>query len=69
MPEDSGHTAPCFRLEGSAAEMWRYVLEHGTLEAAEAALLERYDIAPSTLGHDLAVFVAELEKNGLLIYR
>ena len=68
-PDDPEATAPCLRLEDTAADMWRCVLEHGTLEGAEAALLERYDIDPPTLRQDLAAFVAELEKNGLLVYR
>ena len=66
MPEDSGDTAPCFRLEGTAAEMWCYIVKHGTLEGAEAALLERYNVARSSLRHDLVGFVSELEKNKLL---
>ncbi|EWH01170.1 hypothetical protein Q427_15615 [Halomonas sp. BC04] len=49
--------------------MWRCVLEHGTLEGAVAALLEYYEVDPATLRLDLAAFVAELENNGLLIYR
>ncbi|MCE9683108.1 PqqD family protein [Halomonas alkalisoli] len=68
-PDDPDATAPCFRLEGSAAEMWCCVLEHGTLEGAEAALLERYNVDLPTLRHDLTAFVVELEKNGFLICR
>ncbi|MBZ0329230.1 PqqD family protein [Halomonas sp. ANAO-440] len=68
-PHDPDDTAPCFRLEGSAADMWRCVLEHGTLEGAEAGMLERYDIDPSSLRQDLSAFVAELERNGLLELR
>jgi hypothetical protein len=68
-PAEPSVTAPCLRLEGSAADMWRCVLEHGTLEGAEAALLERYAVDPATLRQDLVAFVAELEENGLLIQR
>lgn len=69
VPKDTAQTAPCFRLEGSAAEMWRGVLEHGTLEGVESALLERYDVDPAMLREDLAAFVAELVEHELLIYR
>ena len=68
-PEEPSEATPCLRLEGTAADMWRCVLEHGTLEGAETALLARYDVEPATLSRDLAVFVEELERNGLLIYR
>ncbi|WP_269321235.1 PqqD family protein [Halomonas sp. BC04] len=69
MSVEPADTALCFRLEGVAADMWRCVLEHGTLEGAVAALLEYYEVDPATLRLDLAAFVAELENNGLLIYR
>ncbi|EPC04241.1 hypothetical protein L861_02690 [Litchfieldella anticariensis FP35 = DSM 16096] len=69
MPEDAARTTPCFRLEGTAADMWRCVLEHGTLEGAESALLLRYDVEPVTLRHDLAAFVSDLENNGVLTRR
>ncbi|MFC3285477.1 PqqD family protein [Litchfieldella rifensis] len=69
MPEGTSQTTPCFRLEGTAADMWRCVLEQGTLDAAEAALLLRYDVEPATLRHDLAAFVSDLENNGILTRR
>jgi len=69
MPEDSGHYAPCFRLEGVAADMWRCVIEHGNLDDALAALAPRYDVDSVTLRADLVAFVADLENNGLLINR
>lgn len=68
-PAEPDGSASCLRLEGSAAEMWRCVLEHGTLDDAVSALLARYEVDAITLRHDLAAFVAELEKGGLLLYR
>ncbi|APX92767.1 hypothetical protein BWR19_07390 [Halomonas sp. 1513] len=68
-PGEPDTSAPCFRLEGASADMWRCVLECGTLAGAEARMLQRYAVDPPTLGEDLAVFVAELENNGLLVQR
>lgn len=69
MPEIPQTGAPCFRLEGVAADMWRLLLETGTLEATESALLERYGVDAITLRSDLAAFVAHLEKNEILTWR
>ncbi|WP_417935394.1 PqqD family protein [Halomonas chromatireducens] len=68
-PSDPDAGASCFRLEGSAAEMWHCLLEHVNLDAAEAALLTRFDVDLPSLRHDLAAFVAELDKNGFLEVR
>ena len=59
-------TARCYRLEGTAADMWRCLLQHGTVEGAESALLERYDVKLQPLRNDLAAFVAELQNSGIL---
>ncbi|GGX80259.1 hypothetical protein GCM10007160_04700 [Litchfieldella qijiaojingensis] len=69
MPESALQSSPCFRLEGTAAEMWRCVLEQGTLESAESALLEFYEVDPATLRKDLAAFVSDLVDNGILTRR
>ncbi len=66
MPEDASESTSCFGLEGVAADMWRCVLEHGTLEGAESTLLECYDVDPARLREDLAALVLELEQNGIL---
>lgn len=66
MPQGALQTTPCFRLEGTAADMWRSMLEYGSLEAAEASLLRRYDVEPAILRYDLATFVSDLESHGIL---
>lgn len=66
MPQGTSQTTPCFRLEGTAMDMWRCILEGGTLESAEKSLLERYEIDQVTLRQDLGAFVAELCQNSVL---
>lgn len=63
---ESTGSEPCFQLQGVAADMWRALLQHGTLEGAQAALQRQYDVAPQRLRADLAGFAAELEQTGLL---
>lgn len=57
---------PCFKLEKSAAIMWRAIVETGDLRSAEAALAETYDVDPTALRRDLARFVDELRGAGLI---
>jgi hypothetical protein len=66
LPAGAPQAPECFSLEGVAAEIWRSLLEQGSLEGAAAALLERYDIDASRLRDDLAAFTAELKGHGLL---
>ncbi|MDI5934206.1 PqqD family protein [Halomonas kalidii] len=69
MPVGSSRSMPCFRLEGTAADMWRTLLELGTPEAAESALMDRYAVDPATLRADLARFMSDLEDRGILTRR
>lgn len=64
---DQGSAVPVFNLEGVAADMWRCLLGSGTLEAAQAALLERYQVDADRLFNDLQAFLAQLVDNELLI--
>ncbi len=57
---------PCFKLEKSAAIMWRAIVETGDLRSAEAALAKVYDIDPAALRRDLTRFVDELRGAGLI---
>lgn len=63
---DRPGSTPCFRLEDTAADMWRAILAHGSLEGAEAELVARYAVGGETLRTDLAGFVAQLESHGIL---
>lgn len=66
--EPSG-SAPCLRLEETAADMWWALLAHGSLEGAEAELVARYAVPGETLRRDLAGFVAQLQGHGILACR
>jgi hypothetical protein len=63
--QDSGRS---FLLEGAAADTWRGIVEHGTVDGAAADLARVYDAPRHRLEDDAREFVAELEKSGLLEY-
>ncbi len=56
----------CMRLDGTAADMWEALLEHGTVDAATEALLRLYEVDRETLRGDLAGFVTTLKEEGIL---
>jgi len=58
----------CFRLDGPAATMWRALVRHGTLEAAEMAVTDHYAVDSAIARTDLNTFVASLERQGYLQY-
>lgn len=56
-----------FALAGTAARMWRALIETGTADAAAAALAPRYDVPAATLRRDLDAFLDRLAARGLLV--
>ncbi len=66
MPDDTADAAPCLRLDGSAAEMWRTLLRSANITEAGRALVRQYDLEPRRLRRDLDSFVAELQGAGVL---
>ena len=56
----------CFLLEGTAADMWRSLIDEGTIAGALHALQQLYAIDPVTLSADLTSFCTELLDRGLL---
>jgi hypothetical protein len=59
-------TKASFSLTGVAADMWRAVIKHGSLEAAVAGLSGEYEVGESTLRADLRDFVEDLLARDLL---
>lgn len=66
MPDAPSAAVPCFQLAGSAADMWRAILQSRTRDQACALLLRQYDADPAVLRRDLDSFVSELQKTGIL---
>lgn len=58
----------CFLLEGSAADMWRRLIDCGTVAEAQRALQERYAVDPAILAADLESLVNSLLQLGLLVH-
>lgn len=54
-------------LQGTALDMWMALLGFGDLHRAANHLLERYDVAPSTLRADLQELLDELIGRGVLV--
>ena len=59
-------TKASFSLTGVAADMWKAVVEHGTLEAAVATLSNEYEVDEGVLRADLRGFVEDLLARDLL---
>jgi Coenzyme PQQ synthesis protein D (PqqD) len=59
-------TKASFSLTGVAADMWRAVVERGSVEAAAAALSGEYEVGEGTLRADLRDFVEDLRARDLL---
>ena len=56
-----------FGLDDVGARMWQLIVEHRSLRAVRATLLDEFDVAAETLERDLIRFVSELHGIGLLI--
>lgn len=69
VPADGSTTTPCFCLEGVAADMWRYLVECGELEAAHARLVDQYDVDPDRLFADMQGILQQLSANHLIVMR
>ena len=57
----------CLTLEGTAARMWEAIVQHGSTQAAAAALAPAYDVEPQRLEGDLEGFAEALTERGALI--
>jgi hypothetical protein len=55
-----------FGLDGSGGQMWRELVEHGSVEKAFEALKQQFDVAPDELRHDLDDLVKRLVEKGLV---
>ncbi|MGD0291541.1 MAG: PqqD family protein [Candidatus Binataceae bacterium] len=55
-----------FGLDGSGGQLWRELVEHGSVEKAFASLKEQFDIGPDELRHDLDDLVDQLVGKGLV---
>lgn len=56
----------CLSFDGAAADFWRALVAHGTVEAAHDALCTAYDVPADTLADDLRAFVDTLRAHDLL---
>lgn len=59
-------TEVCMTLNGTAADMWHALVEHGTIDRALDALLETYDVDAARLRADLTDYVDTLAARDLL---
>lgn len=59
-------TDESFALSGVGADMWKAIVEHGSIDAAATALCGEYQVDEDTLRGDLAEFVDELLSCGVL---
>ncbi len=57
---------PCFRLDGSAAEIWRLLLRWGGLEPVREALRKRYGLESLPPDGELERFVDDLKYNRIV---
>jgi len=55
-----------FGLEGAGGQMWRELVEHGSIERALEALKQQFDAGPDELRRDLEELVRQLAKKGLV---
>ena len=54
------------RLNHTGAVLWQKLRDAASREALVGALVERYDIAEERAREDVDMFLADLEKSGLL---
>lgn len=69
LPDEADRAAPVFSLEGVAADMWRCLMESGSLEATHSALLARYRVDADRLLQDLKAFLAQLIDHQVILAR
>ena len=62
-----GKVSACYLLEDSAADMWEYMISHGSIEKAARELASIYDMDPLKIGTDVAALSASLLELGLLV--
>ncbi len=55
-----------YGLDSVGADIWRLLLEHGSVEGAAKALLSVYDVDEQTARTDVRTLVDELMASGLL---
>ena len=55
-----------FGLDGSGGQIWRELVEHGSIEKAFASLKKQFAVAPDELRHDLDDLVNRLVEKGLV---
>jgi hypothetical protein len=55
-----------FRLEGSGADIWWALVQHGTRQDTAKALAQKYQIEESVLQLDVSSFAERLLKEELL---
>lgn len=55
-----------YGLDDVATRMWQLLMELGDGEAVIRAMLAEYDVEETTLRHDFAALVAEMEQRGLI---
>jgi coenzyme PQQ synthesis protein D (PqqD) len=55
-----------FGLDGSGGQIWRELVDHGSVEKAFESLKQQFDIGPDELRHDLDDLVDQLVGKGLV---
>lgn len=60
-------TGEYFGLDAVGLDAWKALGAHGSVEAARAQMLARYDVSEDVLARDLADLVAKLAARGLLV--
>ena len=55
-----------FGLDGSGGQIWRELVDHGSVEKAFEALKQQFDIGSDELRHDLDELVDQLVGKGLV---
>jgi hypothetical protein len=57
-----------YGLDENSFHMYKTLISSPSVEAAYAALVNEYEVAPDQLRADLDAFLAHLLENGLLVY-
>ncbi len=66
IPPDASEAPQWYHLDRNTAVCWSALIRDGSVEGAAAELRERYDVEPEVLRNDLAEFVSDLTRNGIL---
>ena len=59
-------TGVYFGLDGSGGQIWRELVEHGSIEKTFASLKQQFDAAPHELRRDLDALVDQLVEKRLV---